>query len=711
MTTLLITDDNFNRSNVATQGTGGTGIGSPSTVGSGVWTELNGGVWAINSNLLKGTGDGISQAYQRDVLLRPLSEFCQDQQVVITCDTSMTAGAQVGAVLRYDPASGGSYYAVMWNSSTMQLNGYRISNGVQAAQPFGVAMTGLTTFTAGHVYTVTCKATGVNSTTISIQVTDVTASSSSQTASATDATAPMQSAVKGWGLAMGLAATVPISRVQMTDLGAASLVATTPVTVAIPTNTPYLTLPPSATTTVTLRGNSAAWLTVPPVISLSGAAASGSSAGSVTVIDNNHATVPITVGSTTGTLTITDTVLSLASSLTVAATPVTIAINDSHWSWSGGAGGWYISGSTYAQCTNGGNYLKTAFTGTSCQLTLDLSPFASSSLSKRIDLPFLRWSVDGGAWSGCPLAENLGTVTQPPGQIPVVGTLTISSGLSAGTHSLECYVVSMLSSTASMDRWTTPVQSLRITGMVLDNGASTSAPTLLSKKTLFYGDSITEGYSVISSVTPGFEGQQTWGPELAIALGCEYAIAAFAGQGLVTAEGSPSNIPALYNATATLGTWDRFDGAPHSRLSSGSLSPAPDYIVVNIGTNDRSGNQSTVCTTMTALLGALRTAAASATIIVIVPFGGGSRGSGTTLGITGGFNAYQAATPDTKCYLIDIGNVTGMTYVGASKSSADGTHPNIYEVPLLATQVTQAVQAKLSAGSGGGGSGHHHSVC
>ena len=88
----------------------------------------------------------------------------------------------------------------------------------------------------------------------------------------------------------------------------------------------------------------------------------------------------------------------------------------------------------------------------------------------------------------------------------------------------------MKCSSQGIDRWNTPVNVFRVTGLTLDSGASLSAPTLGTKRYLFFGDSITEGVNTLATsgnvnndLTDN-DGTLTWAALFARSQNVEYGI-------------------------------------------------------------------------------------------------------------------------------------------------------------------------------------------
>lgn len=268
--------------------------------------------------------------------------------------------------------------------------------------------------------------------------------------------------------------------------------------------------------------------------------------------------------------------------------PAVVAINDTNFNRS--PYNWYTSGTTYIQTCNPGSYLKLSFTGTSIGLNVDVSPLTGGGVSAG-SYPSIEYSIDGGVWTRYQLVS---TDT----------AISLATGLSAGTHTAEIHVVS---TEPSLDRWTTPIEALRITGVTLDNAQTLVPPTLKPIRVLIFGDSNGEGVECLANgQTPSHQdAHQAYGPLFGEGFNAEYGVVAYGSQGFDQA--GTGNVPALSSA------WSYYFSG-QSRLTAGLLTPAPDYILCCHGEN---GGASP--TTVTSLIAAWRAAAPNAYLIFCSP--------------------------------------------------------------------------------------------
>jgi lysophospholipase L1-like esterase len=234
-----------------------------------------------------------------------------------------------------------------------------------------------------------------------------------------------------------------------------------------------------------------------------------------------------------------------------------------------------------------------------------------------------------------------------------------------------------------------PPQSLRITGMTLDAGATVLAPAgLRPKRILFYGDSITEGVGML----PAHDSTQTYAITCARLLDAEYGIVGNAGQAWTHNTALTTGVP-LFGDAYTL----HYDQTP--RFPSGSAVPPPDYVIVNMGTNDwvYGVPQDDIGVTNTAFswLQQMRTYFPSSQVFLVVPFGGFVEPA-----LAAAYNRYVLSHPtDTKVAFINLASTarTGLTALGKGPTmqSFDGEHPNAATHLLLGYQLTAALQTAL----------------
>jgi lysophospholipase L1-like esterase len=292
--------------------------------------------------------------------------------------------------------------------------------------------------------------------------------------------------------------------------------------------------------------------------------------------------------------------------------------------------------------------------------------------------PMVRYSVDGGAYvdARIPAAAN---------------TIALAAGLAAGNHTLE---VILRSSEINLNRWTpaagydAPGNVLRIRGLMIDSGATAAAAAARTYTALVFGDSISEGYYIGNSTRSSqmSDATQAWCWHLAQAMDSEVGVVAYASIGWKRAGTAGSNIPTFHTiGTAASQSWQwMWNGVARSYASE------PDYIIVNLGTNDirNSVSESDVQASATAWLADIRAACPNAIIYVIVPFG--QFGAAPLA-------AAVIAAADSKVKLIDLGAEYSDGLLGATASgtrySYDSVHPNVVGHLRLAAAASDAVSA------------------
>ncbi len=417
-----------------------------------------------------------------------------------------------------------------------------------------------------------------------------------------------------------------------------------------------------------------------PTFTVSGG--TGAAITAQTVTDATHATLTFSAGSATGDVTITDPTGNATAVIHVINPFTVIPVTNTNfyfspYSWySDGAGAMQSNnvkaGSTFVQAVNSGSYFKTTFTGTSAAIRIDNATLLG-------EFPIVEWTIDGG-------------IEQTYRYHNEDDLITLATGLSSGAHSLT---LTIRVTDAYYDRWTVPYQYLKISGLYLDSGATVSAPTgdlaLKPRNIIWYGDSITEGSSNLGSIGSNFtrdtivqDSAQTYARYASNLLNAEFGNLGFGGQSWCCTwawAGQPS-LPNTYN---------KYFGS-HSRLVSGKLSPIPDAVFVNLGSNDSLIHSvSNVASYVQTFIGTIRAAVNTTTpIVVIVPFGQFDAASVIT-----GFTA--AADP--YAYKIDYGSggATGLNNTYTSDTiSYDGLHPSAAKHLLLGTAVAQSFASATS---------------
>jgi len=354
---------------------------------------------------------------------------------------------------------------------------------------------------------------------------------------------------------------------------------------------------------------------------------------------------------------------------TIAVSGTKIALNDANLFFS--PYNWSIDPTTAATTIYPGAYLTGSFQSTNVRLDLDTSALAAAPNRGG---PVIRWQVDGGTTHTYKLAS--GDV-----QIPLNTNL-----LATGTHTFKVWFIA---SDFAQDRWNLPLEALRITGLTLDTGGVTVAPTLLTKRILFLGDSITEGVHTESAhgdTAIDDDATHAFTYTCASALSAEFGVVGVARQGWTIPGQDGSNVPKFPDA------W-KFHYSGKSR----AFTPSPDYVVVVHGTNDAlsPADPAQVKATVLSWLVGARTVMPTSRIYIVVPFGGFEREA-----LTAAVQDYKTAhASDTHVFLIDLGVSvqTGLTNPSGmpSQHSHDGIHPDSATSAILGAELAAAIQDTL----------------
>ncbi len=301
------------------------------------------------------------------------------------------------------------------------------------------------------------------------------------------------------------------------------------------------------------------------------------------------------------------------------------------------------------------------FTGTSAAVGIETAGSASEYM----------YSIDGG--------EFVRVLN------PTAGYNTLATGLAAGEHTLTFYACNQGARN-------------RITGLRFDSGAVLKK--VPDKKTIeFIGDSITAGW-IGSGYINWLYKCYTW--QTAQKLGFGFNVVARGGIGILVKGSDALNMSDRYFRaipySETIGKNETYPMYDTSRYT-------PDYIVVNLGTNDRSYSSSEVEEAYTDFLAALRESYPSATIFALRPLGGRD--------ITGGDGYFKKEIISAVNARRKAGdkNVVFMDTTGWVEVSdfADQLHFNYEGNEHIAERLAAAIEEYIESASGtattGSGSG------
>lgn len=264
-------------------------------------------------------------------------------------------------------------------------------------------------------------------------------------------------------------------------------------------------------------------------------------------------------------------------------------------------------------------------------------------------------------------------------------TLTVISGLTYGTHTIKIIHLRRFDYTAPSwnGEQSCVINSITINAITAQSAIGTY--TARFKRGVGYGDSISEGLFILSATNnAGAVSTGSWMSLTLDWLDTEFSVFGWGGQGWNN--GGTGGIPTFLNAFNYMQ-----NGVPIT------VTQQPDYIVINMGTNDFYGSLTLTQAQFNNFMVALRTLyGASAKVFFLVPFGGFYRST-----ITSVVNSYLASSLDQNTYLIDLGadaqvGVDGFT-TGANAYSTDGVHLTAENSGRLAGFVIKAINRILSA--------------
>jgi GDSL-like Lipase/Acylhydrolase family len=324
------------------------------------------------------------------------------------------------------------------------------------------------------------------------------------------------------------------------------------------------------------------------------------------------------------------------------------------------------------QTSDAGAYLKFKFNGTQANLNVDISTQTS--------FPLLDVFVDGKQ-----VGDQLWLKNATNGQVKLFAG-------NAGNHEVTVYfrrrelyddqnpaVVAI-----KQQDWLTDAEHWRVTGVEVSGGKGFLRNNLAQSKTaVFFGDSITEGYAQYfdpkappdrpsTITTPTIRNSisyKTYAAQLGNLLNVDYGQISWSGAGWVQPTTITGNPPIL-------DSWLRYNG---SSTVQRSFKPQPDYVFINLGTNDGAFN---ITDTVTSWLTKARQTIPGAEIFVITPFN-----QSKVTEISQAISRYQALNPtDLKIHNLNLGaeGARGLGAISIPTISQDQIHPTIDRSQQLA---------------------------
>lgn len=297
-----------------------------------------------------------------------------------------------------------------------------------------------------------------------------------------------------------------------------------------------------------------------------------------------------------------------------------------------------------AKTINAGAYFRLIITGapSSVTLTFDMTDVSTP-------VPKVTYEVDGVVLRTVDLAATI-TIPLPP----------------ETTWDQHLLTVTVEATSETVDRWNTQKSAIKFTG--IDTAGTAGAPAARPRKVLVLGDSITEGVRTLNATastdTARNSSRNAWSHQLGTLLDAEIGVVGFGATGLSRA--GAGNVPALS------GFWNKqwLDGP-----TRGVESAAPDYIVINMGTNDLDSTDITAL--YISLLNAILTATSGTRIFCMVPFEGSHNAEILA--------ATRGCSNPARCTFIDTGGWW------SSADASDGLHPYGYVSPGLSRKVASKV--------------------
>jgi hypothetical protein len=237
-------------------------------------------------------------------------------------------------------------------------------------------------------------------------------------------------------------------------------------------------------------------------------------------------------------------------------------------------------------------------------------------------------------------------------------------------------------------RWNNGNNTLQINGLRVDaNGSAAAVATPVGAWDLIVGDSLVEGVQADDGKNSF---AKCWAYMFGQAIrdaGRDYSISACTYSGFLRNGDGEGDVPPYYYAPNgnynAVSRWDKIDAGVSLLDVEGKISAAgasgttPSNIWIMYGTNEALNQESltSLSTSLTACMTALRRAAPGAKINIIVPFAlyalTASKGADYCAALKAGFAAYQQQAPlDTNIALIDFGaafsaRLTSALYGGA----------------------------------------------
>jgi len=307
-----------------------------------------------------------------------------------------------------------------------------------------------------------------------------------------------------------------------------------------------------------------------------------------------------------------------------------------------------------------GNHIEMATINSSSQIYLNFTGTHVAGIFDLEDIEYLEQidvRVDDGDWT-------LFTIDQSHIEF-------FPQGLASGSHHLE---VAAKAIDGNGDRWLLPIRSAIVfTGFELDSTATVNPGPPRGKRPFieFLGDSITQGEGILNAggQVINSDGLATYAWLTGEALGTTHVQIAFGGSGVIRS--GSGNVPPAPLSFA----WN-FAGSP------ADFSVVPDFILINLGTNDQYSSDEFV-PAYTKLLREIRRHCPNTVIFAMRPFHGASFHGDDIAAIVKTMNDPRIIYIDSDGWM-DSGDFT------------DGAHPNVPGSRKAAAHLEDALRPYIS---------------
>jgi lysophospholipase L1-like esterase len=269
------------------------------------------------------------------------------------------------------------------------------------------------------------------------------------------------------------------------------------------------------------------------------------------------------------------------------------------------------------------------------------------------------------------------------------GDIAISGIVAGGENTLVMY----LRNSGQYARWNDGDNSVRVLGLRIDGRSSPGIAPAARPWVLLVGDSITEGIEAQDGADNFLCSYSFYMSRTFDQLGFDMSVSACGFSGWLRPGNGGGDVPAYFMVSGGdydegLSRWNKIDAGvslldPDGRISAyGGQNSWPAMILINYGTNDAicGCSRADVQASVSGALAALRAAAPSAVIGIIMPFGleNGSvfpDGAAYAASLREGVAAYRAVADDDAVMLFDFGADFARAVTREPYANPNGVHP------------------------------------